>query len=122
MRIEITSKSYDLTDGMRQHIEKKLLKLKHYFDSVLDCHVFLRVERFMYKFEITLHGNGFDLFAEAQSGDLHAAFDSAAEKMERQVRKLKDKIRRRRNRRPGRMVAGESPGEEVAEEVEGKGA
>jgi len=104
---------------MREHIEKRLLKLKRYFDSVMDCHVFLRVERVIYKFEITLHGNGFDLFSEAHSEDIHAAFDSAAEKMERQIRKLKDKIRRRRTRRGGRPSAVPAAAQEPAEEFEG---
>lgn len=100
MRIEITARSLELTDGIREHIQKRLVKLKRYFDGVLECHVIARVERFIYRFEITLHGNGFDLFAEAHSEDLYVAFENAAEKMERQVRKLKDKIRRRRNRKP----------------------
>ncbi len=121
MRIEITSTSYDLTDGMKEHMEKRLLKLKRYFDSVIDCHVFLRVERFIYRFEISLHGNGFDLFSEAHSEDIHAAFDSAAEKMERQIRKLKDKIRRRRNRRERPVTGSATKGEEATEELEGRG-
>jgi len=119
MRIEITARSLDLTDSMRTHIEKRLLKLKRYFSSVLECHVVAQVERFIYKFEITLHGNGFDLFAEARSEDLHTAFESAADKMERQVRKHKEKVRDHRGRKPEPQVAeGEEP-DEVAEEYEG---
>jgi len=114
MRIEITSKSLELTDSMRDHIEKRLAKLKRYFDGVLDCHVILRVERFIHRFEITLHGQGFDFFSEGHAEDVYAAFDAAAEKMERQVRKLKDKIKQRRTRRvEGAPVAG---GSEAGEE------
>lgn len=115
MRIEITARSLELTDTVREHIEKRLLKTKRYFEGVLDVHVFARLERFIYKFEITLHGNGFDLFAEAHDEDLHAAFESAADKMERQVRKLKDKIRRRRSRKPEVAVAGEQETDEMNE-------
>ena len=99
MRIEITSKSLELTDGMRDHIEKRVTKFKRYFEGVLDCHVILRVERFIHRFEITLHGQGFDFFSEGHAEDLYAAFDGAAEKMERQVKRLKDKIKRKRPRR-----------------------
>ncbi len=115
MRVEITARSLELTDTMRDHIEKRLLKIKRYFEGVLDCHVFARLDRFIYKFEITLHGNGFDLFAEAHAEDLHAAFESAADKMERQVRKLKDKIRRRRMRKPEVPVAGEPEPDDTGE-------
>ena len=100
MRIEITSKSFEITDSVRDYIEERLNKLPRYFDRLIECHVILRVERITYKFEIALHGNGFDLFAEAHAEDLYVAFDAAAGKMERQVRKHKDKVRHRKGRRP----------------------
>jgi putative sigma-54 modulation protein len=118
MRVEITARSLELTDLMREHIENRLLKLKRYFDGVLECHVVAQIERFMYRFEITLHGNGFDLFAEAHAEDLHVAFESAAEKMERQVRKLKDKIRRRRSRKSDTLPGGGVESEAIEEAVD----
>lgn len=118
MRIEITARSLELTDGMKEHIEKRLLKLKRYFEGVLECHVIAQLERFVYRFEITLHGNGFDLFAEAHDGDLHVAFENSADKIERQVRKLKDKIRRRRSRKPEASLITEGESEEQDEATE----
>jgi putative sigma-54 modulation protein len=100
MRVEITSKSLEVTDAMRDHVEKRLIKLKRYFDGVLDCHVVIRVERFIYTCEITLHGQGFDFFSEGHAEEVYAALDAAADKMETQVRKMKDKIRAKRGRRP----------------------
>jgi putative sigma-54 modulation protein len=120
MRIEITSKSLELTDGMRDHIEKRIVKLKRYFDGVLDCHVILRVERFTHRFEITLHGQGFDFFSEGHAEDLYAAFDASAEKMERQVKKLKDKIKQKRTRRPEEApvaTEGQAGDEDLIDEV-----
>jgi putative sigma-54 modulation protein len=100
MRVEITARSLELTDNMKERMEQRLMKFRRYFSEVMDCHVYGDQERFVYKFEITLHGNGFNLFAEAHDEDLHAAFENAADKMERQIRKLKDKIKRRRPRKP----------------------
>jgi putative sigma-54 modulation protein len=99
MRIEITQRSLDLTDSMKEHMEERLLKLRKFYDGVLECHVFGNLEGFIYKFEITVHGNGFDLFAEAHGEELHAAFESAVDKMERQVKKTKGKIQDRRGRK-----------------------
>lgn len=112
MRIEITSKSLDLTDSMRDHVEKRLAKLNKYFDGILDCHVIVRVERFIHRVELTVHGQGFDLFSEGGSEDIYAAFDSAAEKMERQVRKLKEKIRQKRGRKAPLVGSPEAAGAE----------
>jgi putative sigma-54 modulation protein len=121
MRVEITARSLELTDTMKERMEQRLLKFKRYFNGVMDCHVYGSQERFVYKFEMTLHGNGFNLFAEAHDEDLHAAFESAADKMERQIRKLKDKIRRRRPRRPEAPVSETAESDEVedfSEEIE----
>jgi ribosomal subunit interface protein len=88
----------------------------------MDCHIYGDLERFIYKFEITLHGNGFNLFAEAHDEDLHAAFESAADKIERQTRKLKDKIRGRRGRKPEIAVSEGADTEDMndfTEELEG---
>ena len=122
MRIEITARSLELTDSTKEHMERRLLKLKRFFDGVLDCHVFGSVERFIYRFEITLHGNGFDLFAEAHDEDLHAAFENAAEKMERQIKKIKGKIRGRRGRKleiPMAEAAATEEDSDLTEEYEG---
>ncbi len=100
MRIEITSRSFEITENVRDYIEERLNKLTRYFDRLIECHVILQVERFIYRFEITLHGNGFDMFAEAHAEDLYVAFDAAASKIERQVRKHKDKVRKRKGRKP----------------------
>ena len=122
MRVEITARSLELTDNMKEHIEKRLTKLRRYFEGVLECHVYGHLERFIYKFEIKLHGNGFDLFSEAHAEDLHAAFENAAEKMERQVKKLKEKIKDRRGRKLDAALMGPADTDEiedVAEEYEG---
>jgi putative sigma-54 modulation protein len=118
MRIEISAKSLELTDTTKEHMEQRLLKLKRYFNEVMDCHVYGCQERFVYKFEITLHGNGFNLFAEAHDEDLHAAFDATADKMERQIKKLKDKIKKRRGRKPEISVPEVAEAEEMEDFTE----
>lgn len=118
MRIEITSRSFEITDSVRDYIEERLNKLTRYFDRIIECHVILQVERFIYKFEITLHGNGLDLFAEADAEDLYVAFDAAAGKMERQVKKHKDKVRKRKVKKPGIQAMGEPEEEDFDEIVE----
>jgi putative sigma-54 modulation protein len=118
MRIEITSKSFEITDNIREYVEERLNKLTRYFDKLIECHVILKVERFIYDFEITLHGNGFDLFAEARAEDVFAAFDAAAGKMERQVRKHKEKVRNRKGRKPELLAPAEPEDEDLDEMVE----
>lgn len=118
MRIEITSKSFEITDNVREYIEEKLNKLTRYFDKLIECHVILKVERIIYRFEITLHGNGFDLFAEAHAEDMYAAFEAAVGKMERQVRKHKEKVRNHKGRKPELQPVEDTGDEDLDEMVE----
>jgi ribosome-associated translation inhibitor RaiA len=62
-----------------------------------------------------MYTEGFNLFSEAHDEDLHAAFEGAADKMERQIRKLKDKIKRRRGRKP-EISTPEAPEDEGIED------
>ena len=117
MRIEITTKSLELTQTIRDHVEARLNKITKYFDGVIDCHVILRAERFIHRIEITVHGQGFDFFSEGNAVDLYAAFDSAAEKMERQVRKLKEKMRQKRGRKGVVIERPEPASEDIIEEA-----
>ncbi len=118
MRIEITARSFDLSSSMKDYIEKRVNKLKRYFDRVMESHVILTMERFIYRSEITLHGNGFNLFAEAKAEDPYVAFDGAYSKMERQVRRLKEKVRKRKGRKAGFQAPEIETEEEAIEEYE----
>jgi ribosome-associated translation inhibitor RaiA len=44
MRVEITARSFELTDQNRERMEQRLLKFKRYFNEVMDCHVYGRIQ------------------------------------------------------------------------------
>jgi putative sigma-54 modulation protein len=59
---------------------------------VTSSHVILSVEKLQQKAEVTLHVKGKDIFADATDGDLYAAIDLVADKLDRQVVKHKEKV------------------------------
>ena len=65
--------------------------LRH-FDQVTSSHVILSVEKLQQKAEVTLHVKGKDIFADATDGDLYAAIDLVADKLDRQVVKHKERV------------------------------
>ncbi len=92
MQISITGHHLDVTDSLKSYVETKFQKLERHFDHVTDVHVILGVEKLNQKAEATVHISGAKLFAEDHQEDMYAAIDSLVDKLDRQVKKHKEKI------------------------------
>ena len=91
MQINLTGHHVDITDSMRDYVNSKIERLERHFDSVTDIHVILSVEKLRHKAEATLHLSGGNLFADAIEEDMYAAIDGLIDKLDRQVKKHKEK-------------------------------
>jgi len=91
MQLDISGHHVELTDALREHVTTKFEKIKRHFDKVIDVHVILSVEKLEQKAEATLHVNGLKIFAEDTEENMYAAIDSLVDKLDRQVRKHKEK-------------------------------
>lgn len=92
MQLNLTGHHVDITDSMRDYVTGKLEKLERHFDHVTNVHVILSVEKLRQKAEATLHITGNNIFADATDEDMYAAIDALIDKLDRQVRKHKEKI------------------------------
>ena len=93
MQIKTTARNFELTPALREHIEEKLEKLNRIFDQILTSHVTLTVERHDHVAEISLHGKPVDLNGHGRSNDMYVSVDLAVDKLERQLKKYKGKLR-----------------------------
>lgn len=80
-----------ITAALRAYVENKLGRVGRYFDSAVAAHVILSVDKLDHKAEATLHINGGLLCAAAQAGDMYAAIDAMARRLDRQIKKYKEK-------------------------------
>lgn len=92
MQISVTGHHLDVTEALRNYVETKFEKLERHFDHVTDVHVILGLEKINHKAEATVQISGARLFAEDQQEDMYAAIDGLIDKLDRQVRKHKEKI------------------------------
>jgi putative sigma-54 modulation protein len=92
MQISLTGNHVDLTDPLREYVNTKMERLERHFDIVHDIHVILSVEKLRHKAEATLHITGGNLFADSVQEDMYAAIDSLTDKLDRQVKKHKEKM------------------------------
>ncbi len=91
MNVIITGRHLELTDNLKEYAKEKVQKFKKYFNNITDATVTLSVEKYRHKAEVLLRGNGLTIQAESVTGEMYSSLDEAAEKLERQVRKHKDK-------------------------------
>ena len=92
MQINLTGHHVELTPPLHDYVNSKMEKLERHFDHVTDIHVVLSVEKLRHKAEATLHVSGGTLFADAVQEDMYAAIDSLTDKLDRQVKKHKEKL------------------------------
>lgn len=96
MQISVTGHHLDITDSLRDYVTTKFERLERHFDHVTDVHVILENEKINNKAEATFHVSGAKLFAEDRKEDMYAAIDGLADKLDRQVVKHKEKLKKHR--------------------------
>lgn len=92
MHIILSGHHVEITDALRQYVNTKMEKLERHFDNVTDVHVVLSVEKLRHKAEATVHIAKSDLFADATEEDMYAAIDALVDKLDRQIKKHKEKL------------------------------
>jgi putative sigma-54 modulation protein len=91
MQLDVSGHHVEVTDSLREYVATKFEKIKRHFDKVIDVHVILSVEKLEQKAEATIQLNGTKIFAEDTEENMYAAIDSLVDKLDRQVRKHKEK-------------------------------
>ena len=92
MRYIMIGKNIEVTEGLKEAIEKKLDRLSKYFTEDTDVHVTFGVEKDRQKIEVTIPMKGSIIRAEQSSDDMYASIDLVVDIIERQVRKYKNKL------------------------------
>jgi putative sigma-54 modulation protein len=96
MQITVKGKNMEITEALKTFTEKRLGKMTKYSDSIISTDITLSTERNWHIVEVTLYGNGFMLRGAERTKDMYMSIDQAIEKMERQLKKQKEKIVRKR--------------------------
>lgn len=91
MNIIITGRHLELTNNLKKYAEGKIRKFKKYLNNITEANIILSVEKYRHKAEVLLRANGAKIQAESVTGEMYSSIDDVVEKLERQVKKIKDK-------------------------------
>jgi ribosomal subunit interface protein len=95
MQIKITGRNLDVGDALRTHIDERLRQLQQrYFEATVHGHVTVEKIRAGFHTDCSLHlATGLLLQAQGNAGDGHGSFDAAAQHLERQLKRYKQRIK-----------------------------
>lgn len=92
MKITITGRNIELTDGLKNAVEDRLSKLDRYFADDTPANVTLSVEKERQKVEVTIPIKGHIIRSEQVSGDMYVSIELVEEVIERQLKKYRHKL------------------------------
>ena len=93
MKISVTFRNTEGENWHKEYIDQKLKKLEKYMDNPVEARVVISVEKFRNTAEVNLMTNGQNINAKEEAKDMYLAIDNAIEKIERQLKKRKERIR-----------------------------
>ncbi len=92
MQLHFTGRNIEITEAIKNYIQKKFQRIEHRDEKITQAHVTLQVEHLDHIAEATLHLHGIEMHATAKSNDMYAAIDELVDKLLGQVTKHKEKI------------------------------
>jgi putative sigma-54 modulation protein len=92
MQLNVSGHHVEVTESLRGYVQTRIEKIERHFDLVSDVHCILTVEKLQHKAEATVNVNGGTIYADAIEEDMYAAIDGLVDKLDRRVRKYKEKL------------------------------
>lgn len=97
MRVTVIGKNIEVTQALKDVVEKKISKLDKYFEPHVEARATLAVHKNSQIFEVTIPFNGVILRCEESTTDMYKSIDLVENKLQRQIRKQRTKLQRRSN-------------------------
>lgn len=96
MKTTVTSRHFRASDKLKTYAEKEVNRLDRYFDSIMECEVILEYDVHQNKTaEVVIHVPGERMMAQETSEDFMKSMDLAVQKLEKQVVRYKDRLKKK---------------------------
>jgi putative sigma-54 modulation protein len=104
MNIILKGRNIEITDALRDYVDKRLGKLNKFIEGLDEVQVTLLVEKDRHRVEVTIPLNGFILRGEEETIDMYSSIDLVFEKLEKQIEKYKSRISRINKRNKNQSI------------------
>jgi putative sigma-54 modulation protein len=97
MQTSVTFKNLDPSETLKSYVTDKLNRFDRLLDNPAEANVVLSVEKFRHIAEINIAGDRLNINGKEETVDMYSAIDMVLDKLEKQIKKGKQKIRERRS-------------------------
>jgi len=120
MLIHTTARHCELDPEVRLYALQRLEKLGKFARDIHEAHLVITAERYRHSAEITLRLNHHELVSREESTEARVAIDMAADRLEQQLRRIKDRrVNRKRIPRGGSDRGRAEPGAGESDGIDG---
>jgi putative sigma-54 modulation protein len=111
MQISVTFRQIEPSEALKNYVTDRLNKFKRYLDGPVEAHVVLGLEKFRHLADVTIDSNGKIIKGREENADMYAAIDLVMDKIDMQLKKLREKLRDKgdRSRATAPLEAAEEP-------------
>lgn len=102
MQTSVTFKNLDPSDPLKSYVQDKLDRFDRLLDNPAEANVVLSVEKFRHIAEINISGDRLTINGKEETNDMYSAIDMVLDKLEKQIKKNKQKVRERRTTSKGK--------------------
>jgi putative sigma-54 modulation protein len=102
MQTSVTFKNLDPSDPLKAYVQDKLDRFDRLLDNPAEASVVLSVEKFRHIAEININGDRMTITGKEETIDMYSAIDMVLDKLEKQIKKNKQKVRERRTGNKGK--------------------
>jgi len=123
MPIRITARHFDLTDDLKNFVEKEIEKLGRYFNHIIDTHLILDAEKSRMTAELKVKVYGTVLTSKVRSFDMYNSVEKVIDKMGEQLKRYKDRLQDKKAKRAQKvsLTKKRTGGSSMTEEEEEEG-
>lgn len=105
MQVAVTFRHMGASDPLKEHAAERVERIKKYLHTqeFTDAHVILSIEKYRHKAEVNVAAHGLKMHGEESSDDMYNSIDRAVSKIEKQLRRYKDRLIARKPRDGARV-------------------
>jgi putative sigma-54 modulation protein len=114
MQVSVTFRQIEPSEALKNYVTERLNKFRRYLEGPAEAHVVLGLEKFRHLADVTLNSNGRIIKGREENADMYAAIDLVVDKLDMQLKKLREKLRDVKSERGRAPAAPAAEGEEEA--------
>ncbi len=93
MQSRTTARHFDITDELKNFVDKEIDKLEKYFNNIIDTHLILDAEKSRMTAELKVKVQGTVLTSKVRTFDMYESVEKVINKMEQQLKKYKERLK-----------------------------